>query len=111
MHASTRADTTDDDALLVSAWVVPDGSQDEFVERIEGLLEHLSTFNGFKEGAVLRGVNPTRFVSYVRLRSAQDRRDIFDDASVSAWLREIEAFARVEVHSYDVLRAFRPSFA
>lgn len=110
MHAPTRADTTDDDALLVSAWVVPDGTQDDFVKRIEGLLEHLSTLDGFKEGAVLRGVNPTRFVSYVRLRSAQDRREIFDDARVSARLREIEALARADVHSYDVLRAFRPSF-
>jgi heme-degrading monooxygenase HmoA len=102
-------DTADDDALLVNAWVVSDGDQDEFVELIEGLFEHLRGLDGFVEGAVLRGADPTRFVSYARMRSARDRQRLLDDVEVEAVLRATERIARGDLHSYDVLRSFAPA--
>lgn len=96
----------DGDAFLVNAWVVRDGDQDEFVSLIEVLFDHLRTLEGFIEGAILRGVNPTRFVSYARMRSPQDRQRLFDDKEVSTLLRAVDAIADTDLHSYDILRSY-----
>lgn len=96
------------DAILVNAWVVSDGSQDEFVTRIRALLEYLRVQEGFLDGAVLRGVNPMHFLSYVRLRSPADRQRLLADPEVTARLRAASRVARADVHSYDVLSAYAP---
>jgi heme-degrading monooxygenase HmoA len=97
------------DALLVTAWHVTDGEQDGFVEILEGLYEQMRTMDGFVEGAILRGVNPTRYISYVRLRSAEDRRRLREEDQVLAALRALAPIARAELHSYDRLRSFAPA--
>jgi heme-degrading monooxygenase HmoA len=97
--------------MLVNAWVVSDGAQDEFVELIDGLFEHIRTLDGFIEGQVLRGTNPTRFVSYARMRSPQDRQRLLDDGEVSARLEVVSRIARPDLHSYEVLRSFGPAAA
>jgi len=102
------SDTTGS-AILVNVWVVWDGYQQEFVETIVGLFEYARTFDGFIAGEVLRGANPTRFVSYLRMRSAEDRQRVLNDSEVAAFLRTAERIARPEVHTYDVLHAFGPS--
>ena len=95
-------------ALLVNAWIVEDGVQDEFLERIQELFERLRTHEGYLEGAVLRGTNPTRFISYVRMRSVEDRRRLLDDGEAGAVLRGLEQIARADVHSYSVVHQFDP---
>ncbi len=95
-------------ALLVNVWVVSDGSQTEFVEAIAGLYEYLGSTEGFIGGALLAGVNPTRFISYAQLRSSRDRQRLVEDDEVSARLRAISRIARADLHSYTVLREFGP---
>jgi heme-degrading monooxygenase HmoA len=96
-------------AIVVNAWVVSDGCQEEFVETIVGLFEYARTLDGFIAGEVLRGANPRRFVTYLRMRSAQDRRRVLDDREVTAKLRTAERIARPDIHNYDVLLAFGPA--
>ena len=95
-------------ALLVNVWVVSDGSQTEFVEAIAGLYEYLGSTEGFIGGALLAGVNSTRFISYARLRSPRDRQRLLEDDEVSARLRAMSRIARADLHSYAVLREFGP---
>lgn len=54
------------------------------------------------------GQHPTRFISYVRLRSAQDRQRLFDDELLTGFLDAVGEIARADLHSYDVLRSFGP---
>jgi heme-degrading monooxygenase HmoA len=103
-----RTDATTSNAIVVNAWDVADGYQDEFVQTIVGLLEHVRTLDGFIEGELLRGVNPRRFVSYVRMRSGHDRQRLIDDSKVSALQRTAGRVARPDIHSYDVLGIFLP---
>jgi hypothetical protein len=100
--------TTTGAAIIVNAWVVSDGYQDEFIATILGLFEHARTLDGFVAGELLRGANPTRFVSYLRMRSAQDRQRLIDDGEVAGLLRAAGRIARPDLHSYDVLQAFGP---
>jgi hypothetical protein len=108
MEGSNPVQPSDNDALLVNAWVVSDGRQDEFIESIDELFAHLRGLEGFVEGAILRGANPTRFVSYARMRTARDRQRLYDDERVSEWMAAIEPIARGELHSYEVLSSFAP---
>jgi heme-degrading monooxygenase HmoA len=108
MQESASTSSSPGIAVIVNTWVVSDGYQGEFVKSIDRLFEHLRTLDGFLEGALLRGVNPTRFVSYVRMRSARDRQRLTDDPELGAFLREVEAVAHADLHSYDVLRAVGP---
>lgn len=103
-----RTDATTSNAIVVNAWVVADGYQEEFVQTLVELLEHVRTLDGFIEGELLRGVKPTRFVSYVRMRSVHDHQRVIDDRKVSALLRSAGRVARPDIHSYHVLRSFRP---
>ena len=95
-------------ALLVNVWVVSDGSQTEFVEAITSLYDYLCSTEGFIGGALLAGADPTRFISYARLRSRQDRQRLLVDDEVSARLRAMSQIARADLHSYSVLREFGP---
>lgn len=103
----SATEPTDDDALLVNCWHVSDGDQDELVELLNELFEYLRGLCGFVEGAVLRGVDPTRFVTYARMRSREDRQRARDDAAVSELLRAAGRIAMPDLHSYEVLRSFR----
>jgi heme-degrading monooxygenase HmoA len=96
-------------AIVVNAWLVSDGCQEQFVETVVGLFEYARTFDGFIAGEVLQGANPKRFVTYLRMRSAQDRRRVLDDCEVAAILRTAERIARPDLHNYDVLHVFGPA--
>jgi heme-degrading monooxygenase HmoA len=101
-------DATASSAVIMNSWVVMDGDQEEFVEAIVRLLDRLRTLDGFIEGELLQGVNPTRFVSYVLMRSARARQYALDSSEVRTLTRAAAAFGRPDLHSYDVVRVFRP---
>jgi heme-degrading monooxygenase HmoA len=107
MQRPITAEPTDGDALLVNSWHVSDGAQDEFLGLLEELFEYLQGLRGFVEGAVLRGVDPTRFVTYTRMRSRQDRQRAREDAEVSELLRAARRIAISDLHNYEVLHSFR----
>jgi heme-degrading monooxygenase HmoA len=101
-------DATASSAVIMNSWVVMDGDQEKFVETIIRLLDRVRTLDGFIEGELLQGVNPTRFVSYVRMRSARARQNALNSSEVRTLRRAAAAFGRPDLHSYDVVRAFCP---
>lgn len=107
--ANPATGDTETSAIIVNAWCVTDGCQEEFLEAIVELFEYARALDGFLAGEVLRGANPTRFVTYLRMRSPQDRQRLLDDREVSATLRSAERIARPDLHSYDLVRAFSPA--
>ena len=50
-------------SITVDVWAVSDGHQAEFVDALVGLFEHLRALDGFIDGQILKGVDPTVFVS------------------------------------------------
>jgi heme-degrading monooxygenase HmoA len=102
------AGATTSSAIIVNSWVVMDGDQEKFVQMIIRLLDRVRTLDGFIEGELLQGVNPTRFVSYVRMRSARARQNALNSSEVRTLRRAAAAFGRPDLHSYDVVRVFRP---
>lgn len=113
MLNATSAEPADDNAVLVISWYVSDGHQGEFVESLEDLFEYLRGVRGFVEGAILRGVNQTRFVTYATMQSPQDRQQVLEDAEVSKLLWAARRIAADDLHSYEILHSFgaRGSFA
>jgi heme-degrading monooxygenase HmoA len=93
-------------SIIVDAWRVPDGEQEEFVERLVGLFTRLRELEGFIDGEILHGADPTRFVSYARVRSARERDAAFLDTEVKRRLRRIREIARPDPGSYRALRRF-----
>jgi heme-degrading monooxygenase HmoA len=92
--------------IVVDAWRVTDGQQEEFTDALEALFSRLRELDGFIEGEILRGVDPTRFVTYTRVRSARERDAAFIDSEVRRVLRRIEGVARPDPGSYTPLRRF-----
>ena len=92
--------------IIVDAWRVTDGEQGEFIDELVGLFSRLRELDGFIDGEILRGVDPTRFVTYTRIRSARERDAAFIDSEVRRVLRRIEAIARPDPGSYTALRRF-----
>jgi heme-degrading monooxygenase HmoA len=93
-------------SIIVDAWRVADGNQEEFVEALVGLFSRLRELDGFIEGEILRGVDPTRFVTYARIRSAGERDAAFVDSQVLGALRAIRKIARPDPGAYTALRRF-----
>jgi hypothetical protein len=97
-----------DPSIVVDVWHVADGSQEEFMDALVALVERVRALEGFVDGQILKGVDPTLFVSYVTMRSAQDREAAFLDGEVQEMLRAIGGLARQSPHAYTVARRFAP---
>ncbi len=93
-------------SIIVDAWRIADGDQEEFIDALVGLLSRLRELDGFIDGQILRGVDPTRFVTYARIRSASERDAAFLDGEVQAVLRTIRRIARPDPSAYTVFRKF-----
>lgn len=93
-------------SIIVDAWRVVDGDQDEFVDRLLALFSRLRALDGFIDGEILRGVDPTRFVTYARMRSARERDAALIDSEVKGMLHAIKAIARPDPGAYEVFRKF-----
>lgn len=97
---------TEQPSIVVDAWRVADGDQEEFIDALVGLFSRLRELDGFIDGEILRGVDPTRFVSYARMRSASARDAAFIDDEVRGALRMIRRIARPDPGVYTVFRKF-----
>jgi heme-degrading monooxygenase HmoA len=93
--------------IIVDAWRVTDGDQEELIDALVGLFSHLCELDGFIDGEILRGVDPTRFVTYARMRSASERDAAFLDSEVQGVLRTIRGIARPDPGAYTVFRKFK----
>lgn len=92
----------------MDAWAVVDGSQQEFLDELTEMFNHLSELDGFLEGQILKGVDPTRFVTVARMRSAQAREAVMLDGQVQATLRRLGGIAHPNLAAYTVFRTFTP---
>jgi heme-degrading monooxygenase HmoA len=104
----SRLDMSDAEqpTIIVDAWRVLDGDQDPFIDQLLVLFSRLRQLDGFIEGEILRGVDPTRFVTYARLRSAKERDAAFLDSEVQVVMRTIKEIARPDPGSYTPFRKF-----
>jgi heme-degrading monooxygenase HmoA len=93
-------------SIVVDAWHVADGDQAEFIDALIGLFTRLRELDGFIDGEILRGVDPMRFVTYARMRSASERDAAFIDSEVRRTLRTIRAIASADPGAYTVFRKF-----
>jgi heme-degrading monooxygenase HmoA len=93
-------------SIVVDAWRVADGDQEQFVGALVGLFSRLRELEGFVDGEILRGVDPTRFVTYARMRSASERDAAFIDSQIQGALRTIGRIARPDPGAYTVFRKF-----
>jgi hypothetical protein len=79
------------------------------MQALVGLFERLRTLEGFLDGQILKGVNPTLFVTYATMRSARERDEAFLDGELRAMMRTIGGIARSRPHSYTIARRFTPA--
>jgi heme-degrading monooxygenase HmoA len=93
-------------SIVVDAWRVADGDQEKLIDALVGLFSRLRELDGFIEGEILRGVDPTRFVTYARMRSASERDAMFIDSEVQRVMRTIRGIARPDPGAYTVFRKF-----
>jgi len=93
-------------SIVVDAWRVADGDQEQFSDALVELFSRLRKLDGFIDGEILRGVDPTRFVSYARMRSISERDAAFIDSEVQRALRTIRGIARPDPGTYTVFRKF-----
>ncbi len=96
--------TQDAGALIVNTWNVQDGLQDQFTD----LFEHVRTVSGFLSGQILQGVNTTRYISVVVMRTTLERDRALEEPETRRRLRELRGLARADAHSYVRLREFGP---
>lgn len=96
------------ESIVVDAWTVADGSQQEFLHELTRMFERLRELDGFLEGQILEGVDPTRFVTFARMRSAHAREAAMLDGDVQATLRRLGGIAHPNLAAYTVLRTFTP---
>jgi hypothetical protein len=96
-------------SVIVDVWVVSDGSQEEFMQALVSLFDRLRVLEGFVDGQILKGVDPTLFVSYATMRSARERDAAFLDSEIRAMMRAIGGIARPRPHSFTIARRFAPA--
>src|SRR5437588_1558921 len=80
-------------SIIVDLWNVADGDQDEFLSVLVELFERLRECDGFIDGQILRGVNPSLFISYATMRSARARDAALADPQLRATTRRLGGVA------------------
>ncbi len=98
----------EESSILVDAWTVEDGNQQEFLDALVGLFGRLRELDGFLEGAIFKGVDATRFVSWARMRSPRERDAAMIDSEVQARVRSVGGIAHPSLGAYTVFRTFSP---
>jgi heme-degrading monooxygenase HmoA len=98
----------DESSVVVDAWTVEDGSQEEFLDTLVALFERVRELDGFLEGAIFRGADKTRFISWARMRSPRERDAAMIDSQVRARVRSISGIAHPDLGAYTMLRTFSP---
>jgi heme-degrading monooxygenase HmoA len=93
-------------SLIVDAWTVEDGSQQAFLDALVALFGRLRELDGFIEGAIFKGVNATRFVSWARMSSPRERDAALIDSEVKAMVRRVGGIAHPSFGAYTVFRTF-----
>lgn len=93
-------------SIIVDAWRVSDGHQEEFIDTLDELFSRLRELDGFIDGEILRGVDPMRFVTFARMRSASERDRAFADSKMHRTRRAIEQIARPDPGMYTSFRRY-----
>ncbi len=108
-HAS--ASDAPERSIIADFWDIPDGSQDEFLRVLVDVFERLRGFDGFLDGQILKGVNPSLFISQATMRSAAERDAAMIDPEVRAMTRLIGGVAHPRPHAYTIAHTFTPTGA
>jgi len=100
--------SAEESSIIVNAWTVKDGSQQELLDALVGLFERLRELDGFLEGAIFKGVDATRFVSWAKMRSPRERDAAMIDNEVQTRIRGIGGLAHPDLSAYTLFRTFTP---
>ena len=95
-------------SLMVNMWVVEDGHQEELVDGLYSLYGNLRSLERFISGQILRGSNPTRYVSMATMRSVEDCDRAVENPRTRALLRGLRGIARFDHDTYRALGRFEP---
>lgn len=98
----------EESSIIVDAWTVEDGSQEEFLDTLVALFERVRELDGFLEGAIFKGADATRFISWARMRSPRERGAAMIDSEVRARVRSVRGIAHPDLGAYTELRKFAP---
>lgn len=101
------SDTTEQ-VIVLDLWTVPEEVRDEFMAAVATMFERIGQLDGFIEGQILRGANPSLFATYARIRTAAERDAAMIDPEVQAVTRRLSEIAEPHPHTYTVARSFGP---
>lgn len=93
-------------SIIADAWRVNDGDQGQLVDALVDLFDQLRRLDGFLDGEILRGEDPTRVLTYVRMGSPAQRDAAFVDPKIRNSMRRIKRIARASPATYTVFRRF-----
>jgi len=96
------------ESIVLDVWDVVDGRRGELVEALTAIYERLRVLEGFIEGRLLTGADPTHLASYARMRSARDRDNAMQDREIQALIRGARKIARPHFDAFTELREFEP---
>ena len=97
---------TREQAIVLDLWTVSEDDRDEFMAAMVGLFERLRELDGFIEGQILTGANPSLFATYARVRTAAERDAALIDPQVQALMRRLRQIAKPKPHAYTVAQSF-----
>jgi hypothetical protein len=95
-----------DEVIVLDLWTVPEEDRDEFMDAMVTMFEQMRELDGFIEGQILRGANPSLFATYARVRTAAERDAAMIDPRIQAVLRRLREIAEPKPHAYTVARTF-----
>ncbi len=97
---------TPEQVIVLDLWTVPEEVRDEFMAAVATMFERIQELDGFIEGQILRGANPSLFATYARVRTAAERDAAMIDPEVQAVTRRLAEIAEPHPHAYTVARTF-----
>ena len=97
-----------EESVVIDACTIPDGSQQEVIEKLRAILDLMRLLDGFVGGELHLSADGTTVLCYSRMRTGMDRQAVENNAEIVAAWQDLQAIATPRRKAFELLRVFYP---
>ncbi len=94
--------------MVIDACTVPDGRQQEVIEKLGAILDQVRLLDGFVGGELHLSADGATVLFYTRMRTDADRKAVENNAEIAAASEDLQAITTPKRKAFEVLQVFYP---
>lgn len=97
-----------EESVVIDACTIPNGRQQEVIEKLQAILDQMSLLDGFVGGELFLSADGKTVLCYSRMRTARDRQGVENNAEMLAAWQDLQAIATPQRKAFELMRVSYP---